>query len=164
MNMLPSGWQITRFDELLTRVDRRTAVDDSLSYKCVGVRWYGNGAFIREEVPGFNISRKQQWIIKKGDIVYNKLFAWKGAFAVADASVDGCIVSDKFPTYIANPKRIDSRFLSFYFSMPQIADQAQLLSKGAAAIKQAHAEPTTVLGIDYPSTSSVRTTADSGAD
>lgn len=141
MNVLPTGWKIIRFNEFLTRVNRKIEVDDSISYKCVGVRWYGKGAFIREAVPGFNIKRKQQWIIKKDDIVYNKLFAWKGSFAIADASIDDCIVSDKFPTYIANPERIDSRFLSFYFSMPQVADQAQFLSKGGAAISKLTLNP-----------------------
>jgi type I restriction enzyme, S subunit len=46
------------------------------------VRWYGKGAFVRERLPGLEIARKQQWVIKAGDVVYNKLFAWKGAEAV----------------------------------------------------------------------------------
>lgn len=141
MIKLPKGWRLTRFDEFLTRVDRKVTVDDSLQYKCVGVRWYGMGTFVREEVPGMNISRKQQWIIRASDIVYNKLFAWKGAFAIAGASVDGCIVSDKFPTYVANQELIDPRFLSYYFRTPQLADQAKALSKGAAAISKLTLNP-----------------------
>ena len=133
---LPIGWRLTPFKELFARANRKIMIDDSQLCKCVGVRWYGMGAFIREEILGLTINRKQQWIINEGDIVYNKLFAWKGAFAVADASVDGCFVSDKFPTYVANRSLILPTYLEYYFRMPQIAEQASRLSKGAAAISK----------------------------
>lgn len=99
----------------MSRVDRRFEIDDSSEYRCVGVRWYGLGAFVREKLFGYEIRRKQQWIIRQEDIVYNKLFAWKGAFAVAGNEVDGCIVSDKFPTYSADTEMVDARYLGYYF-------------------------------------------------
>lgn len=46
-------------------------IDDAAFHKCVGVRWYGLGAYVRETKIGFDISRKQQWLIKTGDVVYN---------------------------------------------------------------------------------------------
>src|SRR5215208_6376770 len=97
-NELPIDWRLARFDEIFTKVDRKFIIDDGQEYKTVGVRWYGNGTFVRERLLGANINRKQQWEIRAGDVVYNKLFAWKGAFAIADENVNGCIVSDKFPT------------------------------------------------------------------
>jgi type I restriction enzyme S subunit len=138
---LPGGWHLARFDEFLKRIERKIFLDDSAPYDCVGVRWYGNGAFIRERLLGLNISRKQQWIIKIGDIVYNKLFAWKGSFALADGSVDGCIVSDKFPTYEADLTKIDSNFLRYYFHTTDLALQALNLSKGGAAISKLTLNP-----------------------
>lgn len=87
------------------------------------------------------ISRKQQWIIKSGDVVYNKLFAWKGAFAVADGTVDGCVVSDKFPTYEMNSALLDPKYLQFYFRTPPLWKQAEALSKGAAAISKLTLNP-----------------------
>jgi type I restriction enzyme S subunit len=101
VNEMPLVWRIARFDEILIKVDRRFIINEDQEYKTVGVRWYGNGAFVRERLLGASINRKQQWEIRTGDVVYNKLFAWKGAFAIADESVNGCIVSDKFPTYNA---------------------------------------------------------------
>lgn len=130
-----------RFAVILRRVERKTMVVDDRTYKAVGVRWYGKGAFIREELGGLEISRKQQWIIKAGDVVYNKLFAWKGAFAVGDASIDGHIVSDKFPTYEINEELVDREYLMYYFQTPEIAQQAFLLSKGAAAISKLTLNP-----------------------
>lgn len=138
---LPRGWRLARFDELLERVERRTELDETASYQCVGVRWHGKGAFIRETLFGMEINRKQQWIIKAGDIVYNKLFAWKGSFAIADNSVDGCIVSDKFPTYRINPDSVDVKYLQYFFYTRELAEHAQKLSKGSADISKLTLNP-----------------------
>lgn len=138
---LPHDWRLARFDEIMRRVDRKFTIDDSATYNCVGVRWYGKGTFVREQRLGLKIARKQQWRIKSGDVVYNKLFAWKGSFAIADDSVDGCIVSDKFPTYQVDPDEVDRRFLGFYFQTSELAQQAQRLSKGAAAISKLTLNP-----------------------
>lgn len=132
---------IVRFDEILKRTERKLVIDDTKTYRCVGVRWYGQGTFIREQLPGIDISRKEQWRIEPGDIVYNKLFAWKGAFAVADKTVSGCIVSDKFPTYHADAGQLDLGWLKWYFRTADVACQAQRLSKGAAAISKLTLNP-----------------------
>jgi type I restriction enzyme, S subunit len=138
---LPNGWRLARFDEFLTRVERKFIIDDVSFYDCVGVRWYGMGAFVRERLLGIDIARKQQWVVKAGDIVYNKLFAWKGSFAIADSTVDGCIVSDKFPTYKADLTKIDLQFLRYYFRTANLAQKAQDMSKGGAAISKLTLNP-----------------------
>ncbi len=138
---LPKGWRWARFNQFLRRIERKVIVDDLLSYDCVGVRWYGMGAFVRENLPGMSIARKQQWLIKAGDVVYNKLFAWKGSFALADDAVDGCIVSDKFPTYQLDVAVVNPKFLQYYFRTMDIAQQALALSKGGAAISKLTLNP-----------------------
>jgi type I restriction enzyme S subunit len=139
--MTANSWRLARFDEFLKRIERKVIVDDATLYNCVGVRWYGLGAFVREQNLGANIARKQQWIIKSGDVVYNKLFAWKGSFAIADDAVDSCIVSDKFPTYAIDLDQVDPCYIAYYFRTPQLARQAQDLSKGAAAISKLTLNP-----------------------
>jgi len=140
-NILPKTWKLCRFDEFLKRIERKFILDDTNTYKCVGVRWYGKGAFVREELLGINITRKQQWIVRSGDVLYNKLFAWKGAFSIADSTVDNCIVSDKFPTYRIDTDIADPGFLSYFFLTSQIAEQALALSKGGAAISKLTLNP-----------------------
>jgi type I restriction enzyme S subunit len=138
---MPAGWQVTRFEEILERVERKFVIDDATEYSRIGVRWYGNGAFVRDRVLGADIARKQQWIIQADDVVYNKLFAWKGAFAVADEIVHGHLVSDKFPTYALDTSRVEPRYLAYYFRTHQLSFQAERLSKGAAAISKLTLNP-----------------------
>ena len=151
MHRFPLGWTLARFDQLMKRVEGRGFwIDDSQTYNCVGVRWYGFGAFVRESVLGLNINRKQQWLIREGDVVYNKLFAWKGAFAIADKGVDGCIVSDKFPLYTIDIDRVDPAYLGHFFRTPEIATQAEALSKGAAAISKLTLNPPQLWDLTIP--------------
>ncbi|MGD0266698.1 MAG: hypothetical protein ABSD47_17345 [Candidatus Methylomirabilota bacterium] len=135
------AWPVVGFDQILERVERKFVIDDAEVYKCIGVRWYGQGAFIRTQLSGAEIARKDQWKLEPGDIVYNKLFAWKAAFALADETVKGCITSDKFPTYRASIDRVDLRWLKWYFRTFDIARQAQAFSKGAAAISKLTLNP-----------------------
>ncbi len=143
-------WPVVRFGEILARVERKFVIDDAQAYRCVGVRWYGQGSFVRQQLLGVDITRKEQWRIEPGDIVYNKLFAWKGAFAVADETIKGCIVSDKFPTYRADAERVDLGWLEWYFRTPHIARQAQDLSKGAAAISKLTLNPPDFWSLTVP--------------
>lgn len=139
--MIESRYPIVTFSNIMERVERRIMLDDSEEYNCVGVRLYGHGAFVRETKQGSLIKRKQQYILRAGDVVYNKLFAWKGTFAIADSLVDECIVSDKFPTYRLNQQIVKPEYLALWFRSPQLAYEAQLLSKGAAALSKLTLNP-----------------------
>lgn len=125
----------------MQRVERKFLLDDATEYNCLGVKLYGQGAFLRETKLGAQIKRKTQWLVRSGDVVYNKLFAWKGTFAIADATVDGAIGSDKFPTYCLDTKILRPSYLSLWFRSPQLAYEAQLLSKGAAALSKLTLNP-----------------------
>jgi len=140
-NGLPVGWHVARFDSFMRRVERKVLIDNEHEYSTVGVRWYGNGGFIREKLLGADISRKQQWLIHSGDIVYNKLFAWKGSFAVAGTEVHGHLVSDKFPTYTLDETKVDPLYLAYFFRTTDLSIQAVRLSKGAAAISKLTLNP-----------------------
>jgi type I restriction enzyme S subunit len=44
------------------------------------------------------IAKKSHFVIRAGDVIYNKLFSWKGTFGIVPPELDGMFVSDKFPT------------------------------------------------------------------
>jgi type I restriction enzyme S subunit len=129
------------FADVFERVTRPLLLEDAIEYPCLGVRWYGLGAYVRETKLGGMISRKEQWRVKENDVLYNKLFAWRGAFAVADKTAEECIASDKFPTYRFDASRVSPDYLRLWFRSPQLAEQAQALSKGAAALSKLTLNP-----------------------
>ncbi|MFQ5729748.1 MAG: restriction endonuclease subunit S, partial [Waddliaceae bacterium] len=64
------------------------------------------------------------------DFVYNRLFAWKGSFAMATEEHHDCYVSNEFPCFIVNRERADGLYMWRYFSRPSAWDEALGLSKG----------------------------------
>ena len=81
----------------------------------VGMRLYGFGPFHRELKSAIQIRKKSHFQIRSGDIIYNKLFAWKGTFGIVPPELDGMFVSDKFPTYELDRSRVDERYLAWFF-------------------------------------------------
>ncbi len=124
-------WPIVNLSQLLRPVERAESVDALREYRLLGVRWYGDGFFVKEAKLGQEIKAQKVYRVCKGDFAYNRLFAWKGSFAVADSDVDGCYVSNEFPCFEPVDARIDTEFLKWWFRRESVWLQALDLSSGA---------------------------------
>ena len=123
-------WSIVPLRELLTPVSRPEAVDPQKTYHILGAHWYAKGLYTKDIKSGSQIQAKNLYRAEQGDFVYNRLFAWKGSFAVASEENHGCYVSNEFPCFLVNQNRIDSRYLWRYFSRAGIWEEAFGLSTG----------------------------------
>jgi type I restriction enzyme, S subunit len=104
---------------LLTQVRRAVQVEPLREYRLLGVRWYGEGLFVREVRAGGELAASTLYEVKSGDFVYNRLFAWKGSFAVAGPEHEGCFVSGEFPIFAIDSERLDTRYLFHFFRCPE---------------------------------------------
>jgi hypothetical protein len=83
-------------------------------YRLLGVRWWGEGAFVREEKRGRDIKAKLLHRVSSGWIIYNRLFAFRGSFAVTTNDHEGCYASGEFPTFTVRPSIKDAELLTQY--------------------------------------------------
>ena len=74
-------------------------VELTKTYALLGVRWWGEGAFVRERKPGRDLRAKTVFRTLAGHIIYNRLFAFRGSFAMLLPEHDGCYVSGEFPMF-----------------------------------------------------------------
>jgi type I restriction enzyme S subunit len=114
------------------------------------MRWYGGGPFHRELKAAMQIAKKSHFTIRSGDVIYNKLFAWKGSFGVVPPELDGMLVSDKFPTYELDRRQVDESWLRYYFRCPAVWGQARLMSTGSAALSKLTLNPPKFLHLTLP--------------
>jgi type I restriction enzyme, S subunit len=143
-------WPTVKFGEFLRPSSRPHTLGQNEDANLVGMRLYGEGPFHRELKPAMRIAKKTHFVIRAGDVIYNKLFAWKGTFGIVPPALDGMFVSDKFPTYELDRSRVDENWLRWYFRYPPLWDQAQTMSTGSAALSKLTLNPPKFLLLTMP--------------
>jgi type I restriction enzyme S subunit len=143
-------WPRGKFGEFLNPNSRPYVLGADEDANLVGMRLYGEGPFHRELKPAMRIAKKSHFVIKAGDVIYNKLFAWKGTFGVVPSALDGMFVSDKFPTYELDRNKVDENWLRWYFRCRPLWDEAQTMSTGSAALSKLTLNPPKFLLLTMP--------------
>ena len=110
-----TDWSEVRLSALIREVHRPVSVVPDLEYREIGIRSHGRGMFHKEPLPGAALGEKAVYEIHPGDLVFNIVFAWEGAVALAGPGELGYIGSHRFPTFHVRPDRADPRFLLYFF-------------------------------------------------
>ena len=143
--------QMLAFGDLVKEENRLIQVLDDQEYACGGVRLHGMGIFIREYKLGFQLKKKfVQHTVKAGDVVYSTLFAKSGAFAIADESVEGIVLSEKFPTFRLTSDVISLDYLKWFFRSGQLNRIAEEQMTGIAAFSLGHLSKSKFLMLKVP--------------
>lgn len=101
--------------EIAPLVRRPVVIDPDASYPELGVRSFGKGTFHKPSLPGIEVGTKKLFTVEAGDLVFNIVFAWEGAVAVAGEANAGRVGSHRFLTCVPDPGRATSEFLRFWF-------------------------------------------------
>ncbi|HMM76014.1 MAG TPA: restriction endonuclease subunit S [Gammaproteobacteria bacterium] len=101
-------------------------------YREIGIRSFGKGVFHKAPTTGLEIGSKRVFAIEPGDLLFNIVFAWEGAIAVATEAEQGMIGSHRFLTCVADSTKADARFLSYWFTHTEGREQLLRASPGGA--------------------------------
>jgi type I restriction enzyme, S subunit len=126
-------WEALSLADVLEPVRRKLVLDQETFYRPIGVRWYGNGPFLKQPKLGSQIAAKSMNLVQPGDIVYSKLFAWKGSFGVIDEGFQGAVASGEFPTFVADRNRLDPDFFPLWARRKEVWEAADEASTGTTA-------------------------------
>ncbi|PIQ87178.1 MAG: hypothetical protein COV74_01255, partial [Candidatus Omnitrophica bacterium CG11_big_fil_rev_8_21_14_0_20_45_26] len=136
--------------EVLTQVARPIRVEAGDSYRSLGVMWYAKGLFIKDPRKGSEIKAARLFLVEDGDFIYNRLFAWKGSFAVAGPEHIGCVVSGEFPIFRINPKKLSLMYLMAFFSSPWLWEMIAGQSSGTAEVSRLRLKEEVFLRLTIP--------------
>ena len=139
-----------KFSELMRPNSRPCTLAPDQDANLVGMRWYGHGPFHRELKSAMRILKKSHFRIRSGDVIYNKLFAWRGSFGIVPPELDGMFVSDKFPTYELDRGKVNDSYLAWFFRHTDVWDQSQRMSTGSAALSKLTLNPPKFLQLEIP--------------
>lgn len=96
-------------------VRREVPIDLAASYPELGVRSFGRGTFHKPLLAGTDVGTKRLFRVQPGDLVFNIVFAWEGAVAVARAEDSGRVGSHRFLTCVPAEGQALAEYLWFYF-------------------------------------------------
>lgn len=125
---------MVRLGDVLEPVVRGAAVDPSHEYRLLGIRLDGLGPFHRETVLGTQTSASRLFEVRKGDFIYSRLFAWRGAFGLIEDELDGHFVSNEFPTFLPKNGRVEPKFLRYWFRLPDVLRRVEAECTGSTPL------------------------------
>jgi type I restriction enzyme M protein len=102
-----NNFPLVQLSELLMPISRPEPVVPERIYSILGAHWYAKGLYIKDVKLGSDIQADKIYRVEEGDFVYNRLFAWKGSFAIASANHHGCYVSNEFPCFRVKQDKLD---------------------------------------------------------
>lgn len=123
--------QRRRLGDLVERVRRPIHVHPDSTYSQIGIRSHGRGIFHKDPVQGAELGNKKIFEVCPGDLVFNIVFAWEGAVAVAGSEEAGRCGSHRFPTYRATDTNV-AELLRYYFAGTEGSRLLDLASPGSA--------------------------------
>ena len=132
----------------LQRVERSEEVNSGGTYRMLGVRSFGRGAFAANDLKGIDTRYRKLLRVESDDLVYPKLMAWEGAFARVTAGLSGRFVSPEFCTFQAT-EEADSRFVEYALRTPWIAE-AVAGSSGGTNLRRRRLYPDGFLKREIP--------------
>ncbi len=136
--------------EILSPIDLHEPVEADNEYTLLGVRWYGEGLFVRERKLGYEIAAARLRPLSAGDFVYNRLFAWKGSFALVGAEHRGAYVSNEFPLFEIDKTQALPEYLLAYFRIPATWTEAFARSTGGTPTSRNRLKEEQFLSMQVP--------------
>jgi type I restriction enzyme S subunit len=134
--MRKTNWQKYALGDILNAVSRPVDVEIDRSYRILGMRWYAQGLFEKEYLFGHEIKANKLFRVEEGDLVYNRLFAWKGSFGLVDSKTAGAFVSGEFPCFRVNSEIAEPKFLVWFLSREALWKDIERKSVGQTNISR----------------------------
>ncbi|MCP3381215.1 restriction endonuclease subunit S [Bradyrhizobium sp. CCGUVB4N] len=125
-------WPLRAMGEICHLERRQIFLMPDASYREVGIRSFGRGVFHKAPTTGLEIGGKRVFSIEPGDLLFNIVFAWEGAVAVASQAEKGMIGSHRFLTYVMDGELADARYLYWWFCGIEGRKQLLKASPGGA--------------------------------
>jgi type I restriction enzyme S subunit len=143
-------WESVKISEVVMQNEDTERVSQDRTYKLLGVRLGGRGPFIKEEKHGSEIRANRLRKVAANQFIYSRLFAWRGAFGVIPGDLDGCYVSNEFPTFDIQEDRLVPKYLFYYFNQRHIWTRVEKKCMGTTGASRNRYKEKFFLNVEIP--------------
>ena len=125
-------WNNHKIEDMFDRVGTPVDLDDTLTYREIGIRSHGKGIFHKDETTASEIGNKRIFWVEPDCFVVNIVFAWERAVAKTTEAENGMIASHRFPMYKPKKDVVDLDYITEYFITKRGQNVLILASPGGA--------------------------------
>ena len=125
-------WPDIPLAEIAKPISRSVEVIPGQSYRTIGVKWWGEGAYERQTIDGSRTAAKTLSLVRQGDLIINKIWVRHGSTAIAGAEVGGCAASGEFPTFTLDESRVVPKWLHWQTKTRGFWAKCDALSQGTS--------------------------------
>lgn len=149
--MMTNAWPMMAIGKVATPIERPDIPVAGKTYRQVGVRLWGAGAYERESIDGSQTQYKTLSRIEEGDIIVNKIWARNGSVAVVTKDIAGGYVSGEFPTFAPMRDKLEPRWFHWITKTRFFWDQCDEKSRGTSGQNRIKPELFLTIPIPLPS-------------
>jgi len=142
--------------EVATPIARPVNVLPGQSYRTLGVKWWGEGAYERETIDGSKTAASQLYEVHEGDLIINKIWVRHGSIGIVPASMHGCAGSGEFPTFDLDSDRVLPRWIHWYSKTREMWTKCDALSQGTSGKNRIKPEKFLTVTVPLPPLSEQR--------
>ena len=126
------AWPTVQLRNVAEQVRRPRVPQPGTSYRQIGVRLWGQGAYQRNTIDGSDTKYPVLYEVRSGDIVVNKIWARNGSVSVITDDLDGSFGSSEFPTYETDKSSLLPDWFYWYSKTDYLWTQCDELSRGTS--------------------------------
>ncbi len=143
-------WPLVPPSEVVVPVHRTVTVTPGISYRTLGVRLWGEGAYERQTIDGIQTAAKTLNQVNENDLIINKIWVRHGSVAVVGRDVAGCYGSNEFPTFEFRRELIEPRWMHWYSKSQELWTKCDLLSQGTSGKNRIRPEKFMTVEVPLP--------------
>jgi type I restriction enzyme, S subunit len=119
-----------KIGDFLKRCKDAIDVSDGVKYKRAKIRINHKGISVRDELDGFQIKTKRQFLIQKGQFLLSKIDARNGAFGIVPEELDNAIITGNFWTFNVDESMVLKDFFKAFTETISFVDICLRASSG----------------------------------
>jgi type I restriction enzyme S subunit len=133
--------------EVLRLEREEVLLEPTVSYRTAGIYSFGKGVFEREPIRGADTSYRSLFCLRTDQFIVSRLNGWEGAVDVVTPSLDGCLVSNEYPTFSVDTSRADPGYLRWIARWPAFWDR--LVPRGSM-VRRKRVQVSQLLEVEIP--------------
>jgi type I restriction enzyme, S subunit len=129
---MSNNWPNVKLGEVVTPVGRSEVPSPGTTYRQIGVKLWGEGAYERETIDGGETKYAHLFRAETDDVIVNKIWARNGSVAVVPPLLAGSYGSGEFPMFAPKRDRLESRWMHWLTKTPDFWAQCDEKSRGTS--------------------------------